>query len=163
MKLGRFGAIALPVAAVAATVATAAIPLTANAANSAHSAHAANSAHATHVAQHQSGSAYAIYNCANQPQVHPGSFDIFCDGSNYLSNLKWSQWGGTQSVADGVEWIDNCTPNCAAGKWSKQSVIAVFWQPKAVPGHKGKYGYVRMTLLYPATGRLQNGYTPGEL
>jgi hypothetical protein len=159
MKLRRFAAIALPVAALAAF----GLPFAANAASShqaaAHSAHAAHSARTT----------VAVYNCINQPQVRPKTFDIFCDGSGAYTDLDWTSWNATMATATGVEWIDNCEPNCAAGKWSHTSVDVIFWRSLPVKGHPGERGYTRITTLVPSQSRVNDAYTsvppgvfPGE-
>ncbi len=182
MKLGSFGAIALPAAAVAITVGTATIPLTANASSAKPHAgatsakpHAGATSAKPHAGAtpttptrptavtgtHSAASAYALYDCANKPQVRPGTFDIACDGADSLAHLKWSEWDGSRAVGSGVDWVDNCTPNCAAGKFFKQNVIVILWRPEAVHGHKGKFGYSKLTLLFPGTGKIQDGIPPG--
>lgn len=155
MKLGRFGAIALPAAAIAITAVTAAIPLTANASSARPHASAAGAE------PHSATSAYAVYDCANKPQVRPATFDIACDGADSLAHLKWSEWDGSRAVASGVDWVDNCTPNCVAGKFFKQNVIVILWRPEAVHGHRGKFGYSKLTLLFPGTGKIQDDIPPG--
>jgi hypothetical protein len=137
VKLNRLAWIAVPTAGLAAGVLAAALPFAANASTS----------HKT--TAHQASSSVGVYDCVNQPQVRPGNFVVFCDGSFDLANLKWSQWNTTMATATGVEYVNNCTPNCAAGKFSHQPVDVIFWRSEPVKGHPGKYGYSRMTLLLP--------------
>lgn len=151
MTPGRLFAIALP-AAVAVAAGAAMIPLSANA--SAAGAHAGARPHA-------GGSPYAVYDCANKPQVRPGQFDIACDGADSLAKMRWTEWDGSRAVGSGVNWVNNCDPNCVGGKFSKQNVIVILWRPEAVRGHKGHFAYSKLTLLYPGSGRIQDGVPPG--
>ena len=91
----------------------------------------------------------AVYDCANKPQVRPGTFDLFCDGSGSFTKLHWSVWNASTATATGVLYVDNCEPNCAQGKWSHQDVDLIFWRSEPVKGHPGKRGYSQMTVLYP--------------
>jgi hypothetical protein len=174
MKLTRIAAIAVPAAALT-TLAAVSVPSAAHAATAHTAAAHAATAHAAagHPAQttqaRQATSNVAVYDCQNQPQVRPGSFDVFCDGSGYLADLHWSSWTTSMATATGVEYINNCEPNCAAGKFSHQNVDVVFWRSEPVKGHKGHYGYSQMTVLLPNAKTGHNTYTsvppgafPGE-
>jgi hypothetical protein len=155
VKLTRLAWIAMPAAGLAAGLLAATLPFAANASTS----------HKT--APHRSPSV-AVYDCVNQPQVRPGNFDVFCDGSFDLAHLKWSQWNTSLATATGVEYVNNCTPNCAAGKWSHQNVDVIFWRSLPVAHHSGQYGYSKMTLLLPnqkggsAYTQSPPGVFPGE-
>ncbi len=160
MRLNRFAAIAVSAAALVAVSA----PFAAHAATS-HEATAATAAAAATAAP-----SVAVYDCVNKPQVRPGTFYQFCDGSAYFTKLHWSTWNTSTAAATGVQYVDNCEPNCAAGKWSHQDVDLIFWRSLPVKGHPGERGYSQMTVLYPgrAVGN-HNTYTqappgafPGE-
>jgi hypothetical protein len=143
MRMTRFALIALPAAA---AVAAATLPFTANAATAVHKTASSN---------------VAVYDCANQPQVRPSEFDIFCDGSGSIIHLNWASWNTSTATATGVEYVDNCVPNCASGKFSHQNVDLVFWDSKPVKGHKGHYGYTKMTTLFPSNGKTSTQTPPG--
>jgi hypothetical protein len=91
----------------------------------------------------------AVYDCANQPQVRPRTFDLFCDGSGSFTGLTWSTWNASTATATGVLYVDNCVPNCAQGKWTHRTVDLIFWRSEPVKGHRGERGYSQMTVLYP--------------
>jgi hypothetical protein len=156
MKLTRLAAIALPAAALVA----AGVPFAAHAATT-------QPAKTTKAAAAPS---VAVYNCINKPQVRPGTFYVFCDGSGYFASLKWSSWNATMATATGVEYVDNCEPNCAAGHFSHQAVDLILWRSEPVAHHAGERGYSQMTVLYPnAKVSSHNSYTqappgvfPGE-
>ena len=157
MKLTRCASIALSAAALLAAGGLAAgLPSAANA--------AADQKTAPHAAQ-----SVAVYDCGNRPQVRPSSFDVFCDGSFVLSHLKWTTWTIPMATATGVEYVDNCTPNCASGKWSHQNADVIFWRSLPVAHRSGRFGYSKMTLLLPnqrggsAYTQAPPGAFPGEL
>jgi hypothetical protein len=142
MKLSRIALIVLP------AVAAVTVPFAANAATG-------------HPAAAHKATTVAVYNCVNKPQVRPSEFDIFCDGSGYITGLKWSGWSTSMATATGVEYINNCEPNCAAGKFSHQNVDVIFWDSKPVKGHAGEYGYTKITTLYPSSGKTYTQTPPG--
>jgi hypothetical protein len=154
MRLPRFAVIALSAAALVAVSA----PFAARAATSQHATHASAVA------------SVAVYDCLNKPEVRPGTFELFCDGSGYFTRLRWSTWNPSTATATGRLYVDNCEPNCAAGTFSHRTVDLIFWRSLPVKGHPGERGYSEMTVLYPgrAIGS-QNTYTqappglfPGE-
>jgi hypothetical protein len=149
VKMSRFAVIAVPAAAVVA------LPFAAP-------AFAASGATGHPATTHKQASNVAVYDCANQPQVRPSEFDIFCDGSGAIIHLSWSGWNTSMATATGVEYVDNCVPNCAAGKFSHQNVDLIFWDSKPVKGHAGKYGYTKMTTLFPSSGKTYTQTPPGE-
>jgi hypothetical protein len=139
MKLTRLAAIVLPAAALVAV----GVPLAAHAAT-AHTTTTSTTGHVT-----ASAPSVAVYNCNNKAQVRPKTFYVFCDSSGYLANLKWTNWNSTMATATGQEYIDNCVPNCAAGKFSHQNVNVIFWRSEPVAHHSNERGYSQMTILYP--------------
>jgi hypothetical protein len=138
MRLTRFAAIALPAMALAAV----SVPFAAHAATT-HDAAREARASAAAVAS------VAVYDCSNQPQVRPSTFDFFCDGSGSFTKLRWSTWNASIAAGTGVEYVDNCSPNCAQGTWSHRTVDLIFWRSEPVKGHPGERGYTQMTTLYP--------------
>jgi hypothetical protein len=157
MRLPRFAVIALSAAALVA-------------ASAPFAAYAATSREATHETRASAVPSVAVYDCSNKPEVRPGTFDLFCDGSGYFTRLDWNTWSTSVATATGVVYLNNCEPNCAQGTWSHRTVDLIFWRSLPVKGHPGERGYSQMTVLYP--GRAiggQNTYTqappglfPGE-
>ncbi len=114
-----------------------------------------------HTSTGHTAPAISVYDCANKPVVRPKEFDIFCDGSGALVKLAWTSWNGTEATGTGVQYVDNCLPNCAQGKWTHENVLVVLWRGEPVAHHKGQKAYSKMTLLYPASGRTQTLTPPG--
>jgi hypothetical protein len=136
MKSPRFAVIALSAAALVAVSAPFA-------------AHAATAHQASHETPASAAPSAAVYDCVNKPQVRPGTFFFFCDGSGYFAKLRWSTWNASMAAATGVEYLNNCVPNCAAGRFSHWHVDLIFWRSLPVKGHPGERGYSQMTVLYP--------------
>jgi hypothetical protein len=147
MRLSRIASIALPAAAVAAV----SVPLAVSA-NAAPGAASRPSAPAPRI---------SVHDCANKALVRPREFTIFCDGSRYLTKLSWTSWNATEATGTGVDYVDNCLPNCAQGKWTHQNAIVVLWRSRGVPHHKGQSEYTKLTVLYPGSGRIATLTPPG--
>ncbi|MBV9451421.1 MAG: hypothetical protein JO345_36595 [Streptosporangiaceae bacterium] len=147
MRLSRIASIALPAAAIAAV----SVPL----------AVSANAAPGTVSRPSAAAPKVAVYDCTNRPLVRPREFIVFCDSSRYLTKLSWTSWNATEATGTGLDYVDNCVPNCAQGKWSHQDAIVVLWRTRPVPHHKGQSAYTKMTLLYPGSGRTETMTPPG--
>ena len=105
-------------------------------------------------------SSVAVYDCANKPEVRPGSFELACDGSDEFGKLSWTTWSAAMATATGVQYVDGCDPNCAQGKWTHQNVIVILWKAVNVPGHAGRLAYTKITVLYPdAKGTQSSSWT----
>lgn len=50
-------------------------------------------------------------------EAHPSQIADSADGSGYVKDLVWSNWGGQQATAAGLLEIDDCNPNCAQGSF----------------------------------------------
>jgi hypothetical protein len=106
MRVTRFAAIALSATALAAV----STPF------------AARAATANQAALVTPAPSVAVYDCSNQPQVRPATFDFFCDGSGSFTKLRWSTWNASAAAATRVQYVDNCTPSCAQGTWSHRTL-----------------------------------------
>ncbi len=64
--------------------------------------------------------------------VRPHYIELSADGSLFVGGSKsssnkigaigWSSWGSARARAGGYLWVNNCKPNCAAGKFSGHKV-----------------------------------------
>jgi hypothetical protein len=48
----------------------------------------------------------------------------------------------------GFEHINNCKPNCAAGKFHRYRVLITLWRPRLQAHHRGLLHFTRLTVLY---------------
>lgn len=72
------------------------------------------------ISWHQSNAAetVSIYDCGSQSLVTPHYFVLSCaDANSALKNLHWTNWNKATAYATGTATWNNCTPDCAGGKW----------------------------------------------
>jgi hypothetical protein len=93
-----------------------------------------------------------IVNCTGHGQVEPSSYILTCaDDGIGLEKLHWVSWKGV-AFGSGTEYVNNCFPNCAAGKFYTFPVLITLWGAKARPGHAGQQYFSELTLIH--TGKL---------
>lgn len=112
---------------------------------------AASTVAATQAAQPaQAAWAHAIVvdNCRHKPEVLPRKFILTCaDANDFLTRLHWASWRSV-AFASGFEHINNCKPNCAAGKFHRYRVLVTLWRPRLQAHHHGLRHFTRLTVLY---------------
>jgi len=90
-----------------------------------------------------------VINCLFKEQTRPSNFILTCaDAGDVLAHLHWVSWGPTAAFATGIEQINDCTPNCAAGKFINYPVLVDLWRPEPLRGHPGTLYYSRATRVY---------------
>jgi hypothetical protein len=67
------------------------------------------------------------------------------EGSKKAGKLHWTVWNSTEGLGTGDQWIDNCTPNCASGKFSKFPVTLKTYQPKKASKY---FIFTRLKVTY---------------
>jgi len=92
-----------------------------------------------------------VVNCLFKPQTRPSWFILTCaDAGDSLTSLHWVSWGSGAAFATGIERINDCTPDCAAGKFINYPVLVNLWRPEPLPGHSGTLYFSRVTRVYTA-------------
>jgi len=92
-----------------------------------------------------------VVNCLFKPQTRPSWFILTCaDAGDSLTSLHWVSWGSGAAFATGIERINDCTPDCAAGKFINYPVLVNLWRPEPLPGHPGTLYFSRVTRVYTA-------------
>jgi hypothetical protein len=92
-----------------------------------------------------------VVNCLLKQQTRPSSLILTCaDANDVLADLHWVSWGPTAAFATGIEQINDCTPDCAAGKFITYPVLVDLWRPEPLPGHPGTLHFSRVTRVYTA-------------
>ena len=77
-----------------------------------------------------------VVNCLFKQQSRPSSFILTCaDANDVLAHLHWVSWGSGAAFATGIEQINDCIPNCAAGKFVN---------------YPGTFYFSRVTRVYTA-------------
>jgi tRNA A-37 threonylcarbamoyl transferase component Bud32 len=54
--------------------------------------------------------------------LHPTKFVLGCDGSNVVSEVRWTSWGGAHVTGTGVHFHDDCSPDCVDGHYTRYPV-----------------------------------------
>jgi hypothetical protein len=90
----------------------------------------------------------ALPNCLGKPEVRPTMVTFACaDGNFSAEKLHWTSWGGPSAVANGVAQSNDCTPNCAAGKFHSYRIRVIISGRQACPG--GRPAYSSVTFAWP--------------
>jgi hypothetical protein len=85
--------------------------------------------------------------------IYSGDGSAFFAGPKKLSHsfgsLKWSSWTSTGASGSGANWLNNCKPSCAGGKFTGYAVTLVASSPKVIGG---KDVFTRLKVTY--TGKM---------
>ncbi|MGW7003290.1 hypothetical protein ACWGCW_10780 [Streptomyces sp. NPDC054933] len=109
---------------------------------------APSSASASAIARPQSPNRVVV-DCFYKPQVRPANFLIACaDGNNYLTALRWSQWGRNSATATGRDVVNDCKPYCAAGKFHSYPATVRLDRVRQWNGQSRHWQYGRLTVTY---------------
>ena len=74
-----------------------------------------------------------------------------------FGRLRWSKWTSTEGRATGANWLNNCIPYCAAGKFTPFNVNLTVYRPRTLLGHKV---FTRIKVAY--TGKVPKGFKRRE-
>jgi hypothetical protein len=75
----------------------------------------------------------------NNPVAKPNEIVYSGDGSEFFAgakrphkalNLHWTVWSSSKGLGTGYQWINNCSPSCANGKFTLYPVTLAVSQPK---------------------------------
>ena len=90
-----------------------------------------------------------VVSCTGAAQTRPGTMILTCaDAGDVLTSLHWTSWGDSEAFGTAIEKINNCTPNCAEGKFISYPALVALWRPEARPGHPGQRYFSRVTRIY---------------
>ena len=62
-----------------------------------------------------------------------------------FGSIHWSKWNKTKAVGSGGNWLNDCKPSCAGGKFHSYPVTLKLTRPRTV---SGKHIFTRMTVTY---------------
>lgn len=99
----------------------------------------------------QSDGRPVLVDCFFKPRTRPDVFILACgDGNSRLSSLHWSQWNGESAVAKGFNFVNDCKPYCAAGRFHSYPVTVRLDRPEPWKKHPGTQHFTRLSLVFPA-------------
>jgi hypothetical protein len=91
-----------------------------------------------------------LVDCFWHPKVRPSAFILACgDGNSRLASLHWSRWSPKSAKAEGVNFVNDCKPYCAAGTFHSYRVVVRLDRAQPWKKHPKLQHYSRMTLVYP--------------
>jgi hypothetical protein len=95
------------------------------------------------------GPAPVTVSCQGRGEVRPARLVLACaDGNAYLAGLHWAAWTPA-ARGTGTYWINDCVPDCAAGKFNAFPARVTLSRPEPLPRpRRGRY-YSRITLVLP--------------
>jgi hypothetical protein len=112
----------------------------------------------------QAGAKPVVFDCLNHAVTEPGSYILTCaDYGSFLAHLSWTGWTSTQATATGVHELNDCTPNCAEGKFCDYPATITFWRPEPLTGHPGETYFSRITVRYTTSHRPPMYMSNGQL
>jgi hypothetical protein len=87
-----------------------------------------------------SGTARRVVGNCTSSQVRPATIVVACADANLqLTHLKWSSFGGSTARATGEYYVNDCAPNCAAGKFHSYPITVVLSKAKLCKDHYDDY------------------------
>ncbi|MFI1722678.1 hypothetical protein [Streptomyces sp. NPDC020489] len=90
-----------------------------------------------------------LVDCLGHAQVRPSDFLLACgDGNSRLASLHWSRWGTGAARAEGVNWVNDCKPYCAVGRFHAYRVSVKLDRPQPWETRPQVSHYSRITLVY---------------
>jgi serine/threonine protein kinase len=81
-------------------------------------------------------------------EVRPKTIAVSADGSGYVTNLVWSDWGSARATATGTLKVDDCNPDCAQGTYTSYPATATLAGLK--PYGTGLEAYSTIVVQSPA-------------
>jgi hypothetical protein len=96
-----------------------------------------------------SADARRVVGDCTKSQLHPRTIVVACADDNLeLTKLQWSSFGGADAYAHGDYYANDCTPNCAAGKFHSYPVKLVASAAKLCPDHFDDYQLATVTFTH---------------
>jgi hypothetical protein len=81
-------------------------------------------------------------------QVRPGSIILACgDGNFRLERMRWTAWGTAIARGTGLAELNDCTPNCAAGRFRAYPARVTLARPGPCAGDGAQFRAIE--LRYP--------------
>lgn len=70
-----------------------------------------------------------------------------CHTVSCFGRLQWTTWNSTEGVARGVDWVNDCNPDCAGGSFSARPTTVHVYRPRRL---HGQLVFTRLSFI--ATG-----------
>lgn len=91
-----------------------------------------------------------LADCAGKPAVRPSEIVFACADANFgVRKLTWTGWGAPFAAAVGTAYLNDCTPNCAAGHMHSYPMVVIAKGAQRCPDGRRAYE----TVTYAFIGR----------
>jgi hypothetical protein len=116
-------------------------------------------AHAAPAVKHVNQKAANTYIAAGQAVGGPALYKPACkvkfdcqlsgDATAFLYQMRWTQWSTTKAVGTGTYLLNDCTPDCAGGKFYSVPIVVTFTNPvKACVGKAVRWYWTKASFRY---------------
>lgn len=96
-------------------------------------------------------------NCVGTPQSKPSQVILACgDGNVYANKLNWKSWGQLYAHASGVLEMNDCTPDCARGRFHLYQASLTAYGEQRCPDGKIAYKTVKYHVGDPKWPQHEN-------
>jgi hypothetical protein len=96
------------------------------------------------------GRPFVMWDCESKPLVEPAGVVLACGDGNYgLQGAHWTKWAPRDAVGAGTEYLNDCTPNCAEGRYHDYPVDVTLTGSDLVAQNE-PFAYTRLTFAYTA-------------
>jgi len=86
------------------------------------------------------------YGAAPTVRYRPARLDeITGDGTAYVTRINWHRWNHSVTTATARLHLDDCSPDCADGKFSERPTRLRAWRIRYCPA-AGRPVYTRLTI-----------------
>jgi len=106
-------------------------------------------------------STQVIADCQNT-QVEPRLFVVACaDHNSFLTNLTWSSWTPATASASGTYWQNDCTPDCAMGRFEASPGATIELSRPIATSAGVEFSTLTVSYADPTAGGVLQSYTEG--
>ncbi len=72
------------------------------------------------------------------------------DSTSFLAKMTWKSWSDTQALGTGIDKIDGCDPNCAAGPIYSVAAVVTLSNPVKVCSSSGPHRvWTKVSFKFP--------------
>jgi hypothetical protein len=86
-------------------------------------------------------------------QIMPRAIAFGAGGSLLVRQVTWSTWQHGAAHGRGVVWVNDCSPSCAQGSYTKSPATLTL---SATRTHDGHAYYSRLVMTWSQNGQLQS-------
>ncbi|HET9896114.1 MAG TPA: hypothetical protein VFQ44_14395 [Streptosporangiaceae bacterium] len=90
-----------------------------------------------------------VVTCRGELKTQPEQIILSGDGTAFVTDISWTDWGLDGATGSGTLKLDNCDPNCAQGKLSPY--LATIVLSDLTPYGNGEQAYAQMNVDAPGS------------